>query len=48
MENKGNKIKAAELNDEMLDKVSGGESEAFDTNKEEEYEELLKPTQIER
>ena len=46
MENKEKKIKAEELDDEMLDKVSGGESEAADTNME--YEVILKPIQIER
>ena len=46
MKNKEMKLNAAELSDEMLDKVSGGETEADEKNKE--YEELLKPIQCER
>ena len=50
MENKDKKIKAAELNDEELDKVTGATSEvASETNDADEQEVvLLKPIQIER
>lgn len=51
MENKEKKINAVELDDDMLDKVSGGTSETESGSGEDaggEYSELLKPVTLER